>query len=98
MSDVEPLSDGPFTDNSDANQALINDISNVVNNQEPTLPDHLAQSAKMAGELAKNAPTIEDKKNIYKNYLSQSNAGNQETTKSMVHDWEKAAEYHRTKS
>ena len=95
MTDINPLSQGPFTDTSDANMSLINDISDVVNNKVPTLPNHLIQSAKQAGELAKNASTLEDKQNIYKNYLSKSNNGNQETTRSMVHDWENAAEYYR---
>jgi len=95
MTDINPLSQGPFTDNSDANMSLINDISSVVNHQAPKLPDHLAQSAREAGQMAKNAPTLEDKQNIYKSYLSKSNGGNQDTTKEMVHNWEKAAEYHR---
>lgn len=86
--------DGAF---SNPDPALINDITNVMRNnqQQSALPDHLAQSAKQAGELASNARTIEDKQTIYKNYLSKSNSGNQETTSKMVADWEKAAEYHR---
>jgi hypothetical protein len=76
--------------------ALINDITNIMkNNQQSSLPSHLEQSAKQAGELAANARTLEDKQNIYKNYLSKSNSGNQETTSKMVADWEKSAEYHR---
>jgi len=96
MKKINPLSQGPFTDNSDANMSLINDISNVVNNQPAKLPMQLEQSARAAGIMARSAPTIEDKKNIYKSYLSDSNHGNQETTKEMVHNWEKLAEQYRT--
>ena len=100
MSEINPTTSfeghqGAFTDNGDANQSLINDISNISSNQEPSLPNHLANSAREAGRLASNARTLEDKQNIYKNYLSKSNNGSQETTSKMVTDWEKAAEYHR---
>ena len=103
--DINPVSSGqgnfntigPFTDSSDANQSLINDISKITAEEPTTLPDHLIRSAKAAGEMASNAKTLEDKQNIYKNYLSKSNAGNQSTTKSQVKDWENAAEFFRNK-
>tara|TARA_R100001082_G_C4303726_1_gene133610 strand:+ start:62 stop:388 length:327 start_codon:yes stop_codon:yes gene_type:complete len=88
---------GPFTDTSDANKALLGDIEKITASQAPTLPDHLLKSAKQAGELASNAKTLEDKQNIYKSYLSKSNQGNQSTTKSQVKDWENAAEFFRNK-
>ena len=89
--------EGPFTDSSPANKSLLNDIESISSNQSITLPNHLLKSAKAAGELASNAKTLEDKQNIYKNYLSKSNAGNQSTTKSQVKDWENAAEFFRNK-
>ena len=89
--------EGPFTDSSPANQSLLNDIESITSSQPVTLPNHLLKSAKAAGELASNAKTLEDKQNIYKNYLSKSNAGNQSTTKSQVKDWENAAEFFRNK-
>tara|TARA_Y100000593_G_C4214648_1_gene288608 strand:+ start:484 stop:798 length:315 start_codon:yes stop_codon:yes gene_type:complete len=100
MSEINPTTafqggQGAFTDSSDANQSLINDISNVMNSTPPSLPSHLQQSAKQAGELASNARTLEDKQNIYKNYLSKANGGNQETSAKMVADWEKTAEFYR---
>ena len=88
---------GAFTDNSDVNLSLIRDIEKVTSSTPTTLPDHLLQSAKAAGELASNAKTLEDKQNIYKSYLSKSNAGDQSTTKDQVKDWENAAEYFRNK-
>ena len=88
---------GAFTDDSDANLSLIRDIEKVTSSTPTTLPDHLLQSAKEAGELASNAKTLEDKQNIYKSYLSKSNAGNQSTTSDQVKDWENAAEYFRNK-
>ena len=89
--------EGPFTDTSDANKALIGDIEKITASQPTTLPDHLLRSAKQAGELASNAKTLEDKQNIYKSYLSKSNQGNQSTSKSQVKDWENAAEFFRNK-
>ena len=88
---------GPFTDFSDANQDLLKSIQNVTSNTAPSLPDHMIQSAKEAGEMASNAKTVEDKQNIYKSYLSKSNMGKEATTKTMVKDWENAADFFRNK-
>ena len=91
------MSSGAFTDFSDANKDLINSINQVSANSPATLPDHMIRSAKEAGELASNAKTVEDKQNIYKNHISKSNAGKEATTKSMVRDWENAADFYRNK-
>ena len=42
---------GVFTDTGDANLSLIRDIEKVTTSTSTTLPDHLIQSAKEAGEL-----------------------------------------------
>lgn len=91
------MSSGAFTDFSDANQDLLKSIGDVTSSTPPSLPDHMIQSAKEAGEMASNAKTVEDKQNIYKSYLSKSNAGNESTTREMVKDWENAADFYRNK-
>ena len=91
------MSTGPFSDFSDANQDLLKSIENVTSSTPPSLPDHMIKSAKEAGEMASNAKTVEDKQNIYKSYLSQSNMGKESTTKQMVKDWENAADFFRNK-
>ena len=88
---------GPFTDFSDANKDLLNDIEKVTASTPPSLPDHMIRSAKEAGELASNAKTVEDKQNIYKSYISKSNVGKEATTRQMVKDWENAADFFRNK-
>jgi hypothetical protein len=91
------MSTGPFTDFSDANKDLLNDIQKVTASTPPSLPDHMIKSAKQAGEMASNAKTVEDKQNIYKSYLSKSNVGKEATTSQMVKDWENAADFFRNK-
>ena len=91
------MASGAFTDFSDSNQDLLKSINNVTSSTPKSLPDHMVQSAKEAGEMASNAKTVEDKQNIYKSYLSKSNMGKEATTKKMVKDWENAADFFRNK-